>query len=634
MGDTTVDRGTVVMDTRQSHMARLHPIPLQDVALEDAFWSPRLHTVRNVTLPGQYDQCERSGRIDNFRRAAGKKEVPFQGRFYNDSDVYKWLEAACYALATSHDDAVAKTVADLVADIADAQEPDGYLNTYFTFDLAPLRYTDLVQKHELYCAGHLIQAAVAHHRATGQPDLLAVAERLARHICAIFGPRARSGTDGHEEIELALVELYRETGNATYLHTAGFFLDQRGKQPPVLNGSLYLQDHLPVREQHEIVGHAVRATYLLCGMVDVYMETGDASLWDAAERLWRSAYERKQYLTGGLGARYEGEAFGADYELPNDRAYAETCAAIGSVMWNWRMLACTGDARFADSMETALYNGVLSGLSLDGQSYFYQNPLADRGHHRRQPWFATACCPPNISRLLLSFPSYIASTSEDGCWLHLYVSGHIRTTVPGGALSMRISSDYPWDGIVRVTIEEAPAGDTSLHLRIPGWCHGATVRVNGDPQETPRSGTYLRLERSWRRADLVELDLPMPVRTVMSHPHVLANVGRVALMRGPLVYCLEGVDHPGVDVWDLALAHGNAISVSKEPDLLEGVVALRGEALLMDSAAADQPLYLTATTSDGARRPHVSFTAIPYYAWANREAGPMQVWMRDQPSPR
>lgn len=618
----------VVLDTSRSPESRLKPVPLTAVRIDDEFWAPRIRTTRAVTLPSQYEQCEASGRIDNFRRAAGRKQIEFQGRFYNDSDVYKWLEAASYALATEPDAALARRVDALVEDIAAAQGPDGYLNTYFTFERAGERFTNLVRMHELYCAGHFIQAAVAHRRATGKTTALAVATRLADYICGVFGPEARRGTDGHEEIELALVELYRETGNRTYLERARFFLDQRGQRPPVLDGSTYLQDHLPVREQRDVVGHAVRATYLACGMVDVFLETGEEALWDAASRLWESAFERKAYVTGGLGSRHEGEAFGDDYELPNDRAYAESCAAIGSVFWNWRMLQRHGDARYADQLERSLYNGVLAGISLRGDRYFYVNPLADRGGHRRQAWFDCACCPPNLSRLLMSLPAYCYSASAEGAWVHLYASGGVAMALPGGErIALGIETRYPWEGSVRVTIEEAPVAAASLFLRIPGWCAEAEARVRGEPYRGRlRPGSYLEVRSRWKAGEAVELTLAMPVTMLASHPRVLASSGRAALARGPLVYCVEAADNPGFDVWDLAVRPGSDVRAELAPGLLGGVVALRGQGRVDRRGARAAALYAPAT--DAIEGDEVRFTAIPYYAWAERSPGAMAVWLR------
>ncbi|HID08577.1 MAG TPA: glycoside hydrolase family 127 protein, partial [Armatimonadetes bacterium] len=383
-------REMVVVDTRNSPFAKLHPVGINAVRLQDKFWKPRLTTVYEVTLTTQYELLEETGRIDNFRRASGKVSGDFRGIYFNDSDVYKWLEAVAFAIACEPNERLSKLADAVISEIIPAQDDDGYLNTYFTFERKRERWTDLHRMHELYCAGHLIQAAIAHHRATMDESLLNVAMRFADHIVSIFGPGKRDGTPGHPEIEMALVELYRETGNRNYLELAKFFLDRRGHG--IIGGSAQLIDHQPFRELSEIVGHAVRSCYLNAGATDIVLETGERSLHNALERLWHNMTERKMYITGGIGARYLGEAFGNDYELPNERAYAETCAAIANVMWNWRMLLLTGDGRFADVMELALYNGVLSGISLDGKAYFYVNPLADRGAHRRQPWFPCACC--------------------------------------------------------------------------------------------------------------------------------------------------------------------------------------------------------------------------------------------------
>lgn len=605
-----------VVDTRRSPWTRHRPLPLADARISGGFWGERLATVRRVTLRQQHAACEETGRIDNFRIAAGKKRGEFQGRFYNDSDLYKWLEAASFALATESDPELAAMVEQAVAEIAAAQAPDGYLHTYYTFGRAGQRWTNLPVAHELYCAGHLIQAAVAHHRATGARSLLDVATRFADLIGATFGPEARRGTDGHEEIEMALVELYRETGRAAYLAQAGSLLDERGRPSSGLRGLPYFQDHLPVREQSEIVGHAVRAVYLACGVADVYAETGEPALLAALERLWQSAFMRKAYVTGALGARWEGEAFGAEHELPNERAYAETCAAIGGFMWNWRMLLLTGEARFADWMETALYNAILPGISLDGATYFYQNPLADRGGHRRQPWFGTACCPPNIARLLLSLPGYLATTAGAGLFVHQYAAGTVRAALPeGGTATLTVETRYPWAGQVRLTVRESPGDPWALHLRVPAWCETATLSVNGEVvRADARPAGYAPAYRAWRAGDVVELDLAMPVRRLHGRPEVAATVGRVALARGPLVYCLEQADRPARDVWGLML-EPDALFVTEDAlDLLGGVVVLRGVAV----RPPGPPLI--------DRFPVV---AVPYYAWANREPGPMAVWIEE-----
>jgi DUF1680 family protein len=620
----------LIVDTARSPNARLRPLPIASVRLDDQFWAPRLRTVRRASLPQQYEQLETTHRLDSFRHAAGTRQLDERGLVYSDSDVYKWLEAASFALAAEPDAELDRLVDSIVDDVAAAQAVDGYLNTYFTFERASERWSDLSWQHELYTAGHLIQAAVAHHRATAKTRLLEVAVRLADHICATFGPTARLEPDGHPEIEMALVELYRETGRAIYLQRAGFFLDQRGLSPPVLTGQAYMQDHLPVRQQTEIVGHAVRALYLACGMLDVRLETDDATLDPALEALWQSAFTRKAYLTGGLGSCWTGEAFGPDYELPNEGAYAETCAAIAGAMWNWRALLRSPEARFADWYEIALYNGVLAGISLAGTEYFYQNPLADRGQHRRQPWLACACCPPNISRLLLSLPGYLYSTSSDGLWVHQYAQGTVLTRLPGGEpLGLRVQTRYPWDGQVRLSVETTPAVPWTLFLRIPGWCANASVTLDGQPGRSALpAGAYAEIRRVWRAGEALELSLPMPVRRLASHPRVASNLGRVALARGPVVYCVEAADHPDLDVSDLTLPSDAPLTAVENPQLLGGVVTIQGQASAELFADWDGQLYAAANRSPGTAERPVQLTAIPYYAWANRTPGPMQVWLR------
>jgi len=638
---TRVALGAVV-DTSRSPHCRLRPVPLTAVRLADQFWAPRLRINREVTLPEQYEQCEQTGRIDNFRRAAGKKQIPFQGIYFNDSDVYKWVEAASYSLSTDPDPRLQEMLRTVVTEIVAAQDPDGYLNTYFTFERKADRWTNLRDLHELYCAGHLFQAAVAHHRSTGESRLLDAAKRFADHIAAEFGPDARPGACGHEEIELALVELYRETGQERYLWQAGFFLDQRGRKPPVIGGRAYHQDHRPFRELDEVIGHAVRMVYLTCGAADLYAETGEAALLQTLERLWNSMTERRSYVTGGIGAPYEGEAFGDDYELPNERAYAETCAAIGSVMWNWRMLAVTGEARFADVLETTLYNAVLAGLSLDGRSYFYQNPLADSGRHRRQPWFGCACCPPNIARLLASLPGYFYCTSSEGVWAHLYAAGTATLNVPEvRPVTLAQHTRYPWEGEVQIELSTVAPVSFSLFLRVPGWAEGATASVNGESVGAAvRPGRYLELRREWRAGDVVQLHLPMEARRIECHPFVPNNEGRVALARGPLVYCLEGVDHPLVDLRSVWLPDDSELHSTFDAGFLGGLVGLSAQAQGVRLEEWNGRLYRTRRREGTDAAPKlglgsaVTLRALPYYAWANREAGSMQVWIRRSPAGR
>jgi DUF1680 family protein len=625
-----------VVDTSRSPHVRLRPVPLDAVDLADDFWEPRRRINREVTLPSQYGHLEDTGRLDNFRRASGKIGGAYQGIYFNDSDVYKWLEAAAWTLAEGSDSELERMVDAAITEIEDAQRPDGYLNTYFTFERAAQRWTDF-DLHEMYCAGHLFQAAVAHFRATGSERLLAVATRFADHICDTFGPEdgKRQAVDGHEEVEMALVELFRVTGEKRYLEGAQYFIDARGHgllgRPYGQHEPSYSQDHEPLRDQSEVVGHAVRALYLYSGAADVYAETGERALLQALRRLWENMTTRRMYVSGGLGSRYEGEAFGKDFELPNERAYTETCAAIANVMWNWRMLALEGEARYADLIEHTLYNAVLPGLSLDGQHYFYQNPLADDGSHRRQPWFGCACCPPNVARLLASLPGYLYSTSEDAVWVHLYAEGAATVELDGKrTIRLHQRTRYPWDGSVETTVEAE--GEFTIMLRIPAWCEeGVAVEVNGEPVEAELSpGSYANLHRTWRLGDTINLDLPMPVRRVESHPYVAENAGSVALMRGPLLYCAEQVDNPGVELRDIVL-EGREPAISLEPDLLGGVTVLQAEARLAapDNGWEDR-LYRTLHPRERDTQTYPTrVTLVPYYAWANREPGAMRVWLRN-----
>ncbi|MBI3829368.1 MAG: glycoside hydrolase family 127 protein [Planctomycetes bacterium] len=621
----------VVVDTSKSPHAQLKPAPLGAVRFCDRFWEPRRKINREVTLPSQYRQCEETGRIDNFRRASGRKQCDFQGIFFNDSDVYKWLEAAAWTLAETPGGETAR-MADLVIDeIAAAQQPDGYINTYFMFERAAERWSNLKDKHELYLAGHLFQGAVAHYRATGETKLLDVARRFADCIGSVFGPKSegkREQTDGHEEIEMALVELARATGAEKYLRLARFFVEVRGQGGA--GGSPYHQDHTPLRRQDRVIGHAVRHLYFCCAGADLCAEDGDVELRGALDRLWSNFTSRQMYVTGGAGCRYEGEAFGKDYELPNERAYTETCAAIGSVMWNWRMLQLGGEARYADALELALYNGVLAGLSLDGQHYFYQNPLSDDGAHRRQKWFGCACCPPNVARLLAALPGYAYGVTKGGVWAHLYASSAADLQLPEGPrVSLRQRTDYPWDGAVE--FEVRTAGEFALHLRVPEWCeNGAAFEVNGKAQDVhAQPGAYVEIRRTWKPGDTVRLNLPMPPRRIESHPYALENAGRVALMRGPLVYCVEQADQPGLDPRALVLPASAEIRAEHREELLNGVSVLRfrGEAQPPDQAWSGK-LYRSARAPTTSAGKNAEVTAIPYYAWANREPGRMQVWLK------
>lgn len=618
-------RHNPVIDLRYSRYAKLQPASLSQVTLSDDFWQPRRIVNRDKTIPAQYEQCATTGRIDNFRRASGKMQGDFQGIFFNDSDVYKWAEAASFSLATDPDAELENLLDSVIQEIADAQQPNGYLNSYFMFEREKDRYSNLKDMHELYCAGHLVQAAVAHHRATGKTNFLGVACKLCDHFYDVFGPGKRPGTCGHEELEMALAELYRVTQNENYLTLAELMMDARGKKPGIFQNSAYHQDHLPFIEQTDLVGHAVRHLYYCCGGADVALEKDAAGYVAALEALWKSLTERRSYITGGAGSRYEGESFGNDYELPNDRAYTETCAAIASVMWNFRMLHLTGEARFADVMENTLYNAVLPGISLDGVRYFYENPLADRGKHRRQEWFGCACCPPNVARLLASLPGYFYSTAQDSVYVHLYATSSASLVLSNGAeFRLSQSANYPWEGVVTLTIEQGAEAEIALRPRIPAWAGSAQISVNGGEAATFAAG-YASLTRVWKTGDSVQITLPMEVQILEGHPQILGNRGRVAIRRGALVYCIEGTDNAGADAWDVALTKETRLSARFEPDVLNGVVVLQGEGVLLDLSGWEGALY-RAYTPAKPPKPY-ALTAIPYYAWANREAGAMQVWL-------
>ncbi len=616
---------SVVVDTTESPAARLKPVPIGAVRMTDEFWATRLRQMREVTLPSQYELMEETGRIDNFRRASGKIKGEFKGIYFNDSDVYKWIEGCAYSLAYERDPKIEEMADKVIDEIAAAQGEDGYLNTFYTFEREKERWSNLRDMHELYCAGHLFHAAVAYHRATGRRKLLDVAIRFADHIYETFGPDKRPGTPGHPQIEMALVELYRETGDRRYLELSQFFVDQRGGG--VIGGSPYHIDHKPFRELDEVVGHAVRSIYLNCGAADIYMETGENALMETLERLWHNMTQRRMYVTGGVGARHQGEAFGGDYELPNEHAYAETCAAVANAMWNWRMLLASGEERFADVMELAIYNGALSGISLDGKGYFYVNPLSDRGGHRRQRWFGCACCPPNIIRLIGALPGEIYSTSQGGIWVHLYASNTAEISLDRNRIRLTQRTRYPWDGEVEIEVEPDDEMEFSLMLRIPGWSDGADISVNGEKVASDvQPGRYLEIRRSWSKGDRVELTIPMKIQMLTAHPRVESSWNRIALKRGPIIFCLEHEDNPGFDVWCAGIRVNSEPIAEFRPDLLGGVMTVKCDGIASEMGIWEDKLYLPIGSVSETERP-VRITAIPYYAWANRDPGPMTVWM-------
>jgi DUF1680 family protein len=624
------------------------------VRLDDPFWAPRVRIVRERTLPALYRQCLDSGRIDALRLGWHPGQRPLPHRFW-DSDIAKFVEACSYSLVLHPDAWLESRVEEMVALLRSAQQPDGYLNTYMTQVEPANRWTDLRDGHELYCAGHLIEAGVAHFQATGRRDLLDVVSRYADYIGAVFGrePGQKRGYCGHPEIELALVRLYRATGQRRYLELSAYFVDERGQEPyyfdqeasqrskPRASDSYYRrhglsgaklrrynQSHAPVREQTDVVGHAVRAMYLYSAMADLAREISDDSLFQACERLWQHLVSRRMYITGGIGSSAHNEGFTADYDLPNDSAYAESCAAVGLVFWAHRMLQLTGDGRYADAMENVLYNAVAAAMSLEGDHFFYANPLASDGGAHRQPWFRVACCPPNVARLMTSLGQYIYSVGDEHLAVHLYMRSQAQIELAGQRFCIRQTHDYPWDNHIRFDLQMDRPARFGIWLRVPGWSRGTKVRINGelvDLESCVRHG-YARLERTWTSGDEVRLELGMPAERVYAHPAVAADAGRAAVRRGPLVYCIEQADQ-SVPLNSIVLPRQAELCPSFDADTLGGVTVIRADALVSDGSW-DQQLYQA--TPPGLRP--TSLLAVPYAVWDNRTAGSMQAWIRDVPS--
>jgi uncharacterized protein len=644
-------------------------VPLQDVQVEDRFWSGYSRLIREVVIPYQYETLhdrvpgvEPSHAIRNFRIAAGREEGEFGGMVFQDSDVAKWLEAAAYSLVT-HPDAELERKADEVIDlVADAQQPDGYLNTYFTVKEPGKRWTNLTECHELYCAGHMMEAAVAYYQATGKRKLLEVMCRFADYIDTVFGPEEGKlqGYDGHQEIELALVKLYRVTGEEKYLRLSSYFINQRGKEPFYYHAEWekrgqidhwsgtrqqkpphlpYFQSHKPVREQEAAIGHAVRAVYMYTAMADLAAYTKDESLLEACKRLWNNMVHKQMYITGGIGSTHHGEAFTFDYDLPNDTVYAETCASIGLIFFAKRMIQLEAKSEYADVLERALYNTVIAGMAQDGRHFFYVNPLEvwatackhNPGKHHVKPvrpgWFSCACCPPNVARLIASLGEYIYTVKEDTLFTHLYIGGQAKVELGGEKVAVHQESSLPWEGAVKLGIEPEQEAVFQLALRIPGWCSGgARLRINGEAVDLDACVVdgYAFLNRTWMPGDRVELELPMEAALLRSHPQVRANAGKVALQRGPLVYAFEGVDN-GETLSSLKLQPDAPLTADYDAGLLGGAVIIKGQAYREYEEAWGDDLYRAAAK----RGEQVPVKAIPYYLWGNRGEGEMIVWIRE-----
>lgn len=615
------------------------PVPFTSVKLNDRFWVPRININRTSTLEHEYDQCKKTGQID----AWDPKSTRNRHIFY-DSDLAKWIEAAAYSLANFPDAEVEKRIDHVVDMMADLQMEDGYLNSYFINVDKTQRWKNLRDAHELYCAGHLMEAAVAYYQSTGKRKLLDVMCRYADYIDTTFGAEQGKirGYCGHEEIELALVKLYHATKNEKYLKLAQYFVDERGAEPHYFDIEAkargedpqgfhfrnyeYCQAQVPLRTLNKVSGHAVRAMYIYCGMVDMAIETDDKTLMDACDRLWANLCEKNLYITGGIGQTANNEGFTFDYDLPNETAYAETCANIGLVFWSHRLLQLYCDGKYADVMERALYNGVISGVSLDGKTFFYGNPLESRGGYGRSEWFGCACCPPNIARLLASLGQYVYSVGGSEAMVHLYCQGEAQMTVNGGILTLKQKTEYPWDGRVQITVDPPKdASEFTIKLRIPGWCGKAALRVNDKPVDLEGivDKGYASIGRTWSAGDVITLELAMPVERVYTHPTVRQNFGYVALQRGPIVYCLEQADH-AEDVWRIALPKTSELTTRFEKDVLGGVTLIEGNAMAASTEGWDHKLY-----GDEPKMTPCKIKAVPYCTWANRGADAMKVWLRE-----
>lgn len=628
------DKG--VISTSSSPYARLHDVPIHAVRLGEGFWKSRLEANREKSIPALLELLEGHGVVDNFRRLSGRKNVERRGFLFTDSDLFKWMEASAFALQSDNDREIKRKLDEIIDEVLAAQGDDGYLNTYHVDERADQRFTNFAVNHELYCLGHLIQAAIAYYRGHGDRKLLNGAIRYIDYIMSIFGPGKRQCFPGHPEIEMALVELYRTTGDRKYLEFSGYLLNdidlQRIEEEVSDDDFRYTFAGLPFTSRRELRSHAVRAMYACCGATDYYMETGDEEVWKTLEILWNDMSRYKMYVTGGVGSRYRGEAFGNPYELPNERAYTETCAAIGNIMWNWRMLNATGEARFTDIMERALYNGFLAGVSMDGCHYFYRNPLLSLKNNERQPWYECTCCPPNVERMLASLPGYMYSTSKEGIWVHLYHSSELDWRLENGTgVMLTQETEYPWKGRIVITVTPEKKEEFSLFVRLPQWSAGARVTVNGEwVRGDYGPGTYCEINRVWNASDKLEIMLSMRVQTVFANPRVSESSGKIAIRRGPLVYCMESTDNSSFSLFDVVfplqprnLSEG--FSVKYLPKLLGGMVVLEKSAISFNPPLDETPLYSNAPYTQ--YNAQVRATMIPYYAWANRGITDMTVWV-------
>ena len=592
-------------DIKEQPLKMIEQIDFSHVKINDNFWSPRLSKHVSATLPVCIDQIEnQTGRIRNFENAA-KGEGEHSGIFFDDSDVYKALEGMAYSLINNPDPELEKKADEWIDKFAAAQQPDGYINTFYTLTGLDKRWTNM-DKHEMYCAGHMIEAGVAYYQATGKRKLLDVCIRMTDHMMSQFGPGKRHWVPGHEEIELALVKLYQTTQEQKYLDFAYWLLEERGHGHGTMGDEgkwdpVYYQDIVPVRRLTDISGHAVRCMYLYCGMADVAALKNDTGYIAAIDRLWDDVVHRNMYITGGIGSSRDNEGFTEDYDLPNLDAYCETCASVGMVLWNQRMNQLTGDSKYIDILERSLYNGALAGISLGGDRFFYVNPLESKGDHHRQEWYGCACCPSQLSRFLPSIGNYIYASSDDALWVNLYIGNTGQIRIRETDILLTQETDYPWDGSVKLTISTSQPLEKEIRLRIPNWCKTYDLSINGKRINVSEKKGYAVI-KDWKSQDVIALDMDMPVEIVAADPHVKENFGKRAIQRGPLVYCMEEIDNP--EYFDqIQLSPSTTFQTAFVSDILNGIKTIK--------------------TNGRAQ----SATFIPYYAWDNRKAGKMRVWI-------
>lgn len=623
----------------QQKFAQLSPVNFSKVKITDNFWKFRIDKVTDVTIPVCIDQTEfKTPRIRNFEKVARKKGEKHEGIFYDDSDVYKAIEAIAYSLSNNPNPQLENKADEWIDKIAAAQLPDGYLNTWYTLGDLNKRWTDM-SMHEDYIGGHLIEAAVAYFDATGKKKLLDVAIRFADHFDSLFGPGKRHWVTGHQELELALVKLYRATNQKRYLLLSNWLLEERGHKYAVgytwtdWRDTAYAQDVIPVKQQKEITGHAVRAMYMYSGAADVASQMGDVAYMDAMKAVWEDVVYRNMYITGGIGSSGSNEGFSLDFELPNENAYCETCASVGMVFWNHRMNLLTGDSKFVDVLERSLYNAANDGLSVDGKTFFYGNVLASDGRHKRSEWFGTACCPSNIARLIESLGNYIYAQTENSIYINLFVGSSTAIEIGKSKVAITQESNYPWQGSIKITLSPEKKTKFSLNLRIPGWALGKpvpgdtysylnysgstySVNINGKPAPFSLENGYVSINREWKKNDVVELNLPMEVRRVVARTEVKDNVNRVAFERGPLVFCLEHPDNNG-KAFNVFVPDNAVLTSEFDKNLLGGTQIIK----------TDVPVVTTSADGMEIKTEIRTITAIPYFLWNNRGQGQMQVWL-------